>query len=236
MRINADFDEPVALRPEDRAWVASPLAGVERQMLDRIGGEVARATSLVRYAPASHFAEHEHGGGEEFLVLDGVFSDEHADYPAGTYVRNPIGTRHRPHSAQGCTIFVKLHQFRADDRAQFARDVRGDGYWPTGDAGVTMLPLHRTPDEDVAMLRLEPGSGPITRHYSGGAELLVIEGRIEADGEAFAAGSWLRVPPGGVQTIVSADGALVWTKTGHLTPEALGDWAVASDQAGSAVT
>src|SRR6516165_7170873 len=55
----------------------------------RIGDEVARATSVVRYAPKSRFSAHIHGGGEEFLVLDGVFQDEHGDFPVGSYIRNP---------------------------------------------------------------------------------------------------------------------------------------------------
>ena len=122
MRLNADFALPVVIRPGDAPWVASPLAGVERQMLDRIGEELARATSIVRYAPGSHFSAHGHPGGEEFLVLDGVFSDERGDYPAGTYVRNPIGSRHAPFSREGCTIFVKLMQFDPADRAEVVID------------------------------------------------------------------------------------------------------------------
>ncbi|GAL13613.1 hypothetical protein JCM19233_4618 [Vibrio astriarenae] len=51
--------------------------------LDRVGGEVARATSIVRYKPNSAFSPHTHDGGEEFFVLEGVFSDEHGDYPQG---------------------------------------------------------------------------------------------------------------------------------------------------------
>ena len=96
MKINADFTKRAVVRPDDVDWIPSPMAGVERKMLDRIGEEVARATSIVRYAPDSYFEEHTHGGGEEFFVLDGVFSDQYGDYPAGTYVRNPIGTKHRP--------------------------------------------------------------------------------------------------------------------------------------------
>ena len=91
---------------------ASPQAGVERRLLDRIGGEVARATSLVRYAPASAFPAHEHALGEEFFVLSGVFSDEHGDYGEGTYVRNPPHSRHTPRTAAGCTILVKLRQMQ----------------------------------------------------------------------------------------------------------------------------
>jgi len=98
MLINADFSARAVVDTASMPWVPSPLAGVERKMLDRDGGEVARATSVVRYAAGSAFEPHEHGGGEEFFVLEGVFSDEHGDYPAGTYVRNPPGSRHRPFS------------------------------------------------------------------------------------------------------------------------------------------
>src|ERR1700745_2169833 len=114
-RINADFSERVVIATGDLPWIPSPQAGVERRMLDRIGGEVARATSLVRYAAASSFPAHEHALGEEFLVLSGVFSDEHGDYPAGTYVRNPPHSWHTPRTAPGCTIFVKLRQMSLDE-------------------------------------------------------------------------------------------------------------------------
>ena len=40
-------------------------------MLDRIGTEKARATTIVEFQPNSKFPEHEHVGGEEFLVLKG---------------------------------------------------------------------------------------------------------------------------------------------------------------------
>ena len=125
MRLNADFSARVVIRPVDYQWVNSPMRGVERMMLDRIGDEVARATSLVRYAPGSAFSEHVHSGGEEFLVLEGEFGDEHRLYPVGTYVRNPIGSSHTPKvGEQGCVILVKLHQFLADDQTQVVIDTR----------------------------------------------------------------------------------------------------------------
>ena len=116
MELNADFSERVLIHSDQTEWQASPMQGVSRRMLDRIGGEVARATTIVRYAPNSHFSAHTHTGGEEFIVLDGVFQDEHGDYPTGTYVRNPPTTSHTPGAAQGCTIFVKLWQFDPADR------------------------------------------------------------------------------------------------------------------------
>ena len=107
MQLNADFSQRALIRPTDSPWVASPMPGVERRMLDRIGDEVARATSIVRYAPGSHFDRHVHDGGEEILVLEGVFSDEHGDYPAGTWLRSPDGSAHQPYSETGCLIWVK---------------------------------------------------------------------------------------------------------------------------------
>ena len=110
MELNAAFDQQVLIHSDQLEWIASPMAGVDRRMLDRIGAEVARATTIVRYAEGSRFSEHTHSGGEEFIVLEGIFQDEHGDYHAGTYVRNPPTTAHTPRSEMGCTIFVKLCQ------------------------------------------------------------------------------------------------------------------------------
>ena len=106
--IFADLTEAAFADTEAMAWLTSPSPGVERKPLDRDGGEVARATSVVRYAAGSRFSPHRHERGEEFLVLDGVFADEHGRYPAGSYVRNPPGSAHAPFSDEGCTILVKV--------------------------------------------------------------------------------------------------------------------------------
>jgi ChrR Cupin-like domain len=120
MDLNSDFGARAAVHAARLDWTSSPIPGVDRRMFDRIGDEVARATSIVRYAPHSRFSSHTHGGGEEFLVLDGVFQDEHGDYSAGTYVRNPPTSSHTPGSEPGCTIFVKLWQFDPSDRTRCA--------------------------------------------------------------------------------------------------------------------
>lgn len=220
MRINADFSQRVVVRPSDYRWVASPMPGVERMMLDRIGDEVARATSLVRYAPNSTFAEHVHGGGEEFLVLEGVFGDEHRDYRAGTYVRNPIGTRHAPRvGKEGCLILVKLHQFdRADDRPVVIDT--GKAAWQPGDRpGVEVLPLHRFGNERVSLVRVAPGARWQARADPGGEELFVVEGDFRDGRGSYPAGTWLRSPGGrGQDGVAGAAGALVYLKTGHLPP------------------
>ncbi len=217
MRLNADFDQRVVIRPEAYDWVASPASGVERMMLDRVGDEVARATSLVRFAPNSSFDAHTHGGGEEYLVLDGVFSDEEGDYPAGTYVRNPIGTRHTPRiGSEGATILVKLRQFDPDDDVQ--KVVRTDTGFEDVAPGLSHIVLHEHGPERVRMVRFAPGT-QLDRHaHPGGEELFVIEGSYSDEDGHYPAGTWLRSPVGSGHAPRSDEGCLLWIKTGHLAP------------------
>ncbi|RGP40090.1 hypothetical protein BPTFM16_00366 [Altererythrobacter insulae] len=217
MKIRANFDEAVALDTETMDWSPSPMAGVERRMLDRIGGEIARATSIVRYAHGSHFSEHTHSGGEEFIVLEGVFQDEHDDYPAGTYVRNPVGTRHVPRSDDGCTIFVKLWQFDPEDQEQFSVDLNSIGLSDMSDTpGIARAVLSDRTNELVV---LESWGADVERHLGpdGGAELLVLAGQISFQGEQFAKHGWIRIPAGESMSVrAGEEGARVWIKSRHL--------------------
>ena len=215
MRVNADFDERVVVHTRELEWQASPMQGVERRMLDRIGGEVARATSIVRYAPGSAFSEHTHDGGEEFIVLEGTFQDEHGDYPQGTYVRNPPTTHHVPRSDEGCTIFVKLWQFDPADRDQFALDMDSTDLEEAGE-GMRSATLHADTREKVELVVLEPGAS-WTLGSEGGAEALVLEGSLAGDEIHLGLHDWMRLPKGDTLTLKTGpEGARIWTKTGHL--------------------
>ncbi|MDN3645856.1 cupin domain-containing protein [Pontixanthobacter aestiaquae] len=218
MKINADFDKRVVVHSDQIDWVPSPMAGVDRRMLDRIGGEVARATSIVRYTPGSSFPEHTHDGGEEFIVLEGVFQDEHGDYPVGTYVRNPPSTHHVPRSEPGCTIFVKLWQFDPDGRNQFSLDLDAENLAPVeGQKGISASTIHQ--DESEAVF-VEKWAFDAQRSFDapGGAELLVLDGLVIVDCEELGKHSWLRIPPGDMlDAQAGKNGAKVWIKTGHLT-------------------
>jgi len=217
MEINADFSRRVAIHAARLPWVPSPMAGVERRMLDRIGDEVARATSIVRYAPGGQFSPHTHGGGEEFLVLDGVFQDEHGDFPAGSYVRNPPTSRHTPGSSSGCILFVKLWQFDPADRKEIKLNTCGIPYEAAASRpGVEQLPLFRDDGEDVRLEKWMPGAA-ITLNAPGGAELLVLDGGFDEGGGRFEPLSWLRLPTGSVlQATAGPQGCRIWIKTGHL--------------------
>jgi quercetin dioxygenase-like cupin family protein len=195
------------------------MPGVTRMMLDRIGDEVARATSLVRYAPNSVFSPHTHGGGEEILVLKGEFADEHGRYPAGSYLRNPVGTAHAPRvGEQGAEIFVKLHQFDARDQRQCALDTTVAAWLPGRVPGYQVMPLHRFGPERVRLLRWPANTTLETRRFPGGAELLLLEGGIETNYGALAPEAWLRLPTG-AELDVSTGSApvLAWLKSGHLS-------------------
>ncbi|WP_108813727.1 cupin domain-containing protein [Loktanella sp. Alg231-35] len=214
MELNADFTQRALVHSESLDWIASPMPGVDRRMLDRIGDEVARATSIVRYASGSTFSAHTHTGGEEFIVLEGVFQDEHGDYPAGTYVRNPPTTSHTPGAAEGCTIFVKLWQFDPDDRTQF-RMVMDDGLTPIAD-GISAKTLHKDTKEQVRFVSLAPRV-TLNETPQGGVELLMIAGSGVEGGDTLTKGSWLRLPEGAPLNLTADDdGARVWIKTGHL--------------------
>ncbi len=208
MRINADFSRRVLVKFDETDWVPSPMPGVERKMLDRIGEEVARATSIVRYAPGSAFSPHTHDGGEEYLVLDGTFCDEQGAFPVGSYVRNPPTSRHTPSAPDGATILVKLHQFDPADRTEVHVDSAAED--------AARLPLFSDDREDVAIERWAPGAR-VTLDARGGMEIFVLEGGIEEGGDSLGRWDWLRLPTGTETTVEAGlQGARVWIKSGHL--------------------
>lgn len=214
MEINADFSKPAMFETDEMAWQPSPMGGVTRKMLDRIGGEVARATSLVQYAPGSHFSAHTHGGGEEFFVLSGVFQDEHGDYPGGTYVRNPPKTSHTPRSDLGCVIFVKLWQFDPEDRVQFRKNM-GESLSPLGDGTARGL-LHQDTSEAVSILQIDPHKTH-SLDAQAGIEVFVLGGAGRLGAYAIKKGSWLRLPQDetSIELKAASDGITLWMKSGR---------------------
>lgn len=217
MDINADFTQRAVMHGAQMPWLDSPVTGVQRRMLDRMGDEVARATSIVRYAAGSSFTPHTHTGGEEFIVLEGVFQDEHGDYPAGTYIRNPPTSRHTPRSADGCVIFVKLWQFDLADRTRIILDLNKIGCVNSAEqSGVAITPLFLDTQETVQVETWQPYA-EVNYHFPEGAELLVLAGDFNESGEQFVSMSWLRLPcDGRLAATAGATGAKVWVKMRHL--------------------
>lgn len=216
--INSDFEQQIVVRPDNYRWVESPMKGVKRMMLDRIGDEVARATSIVRYEPFSEFTSHTHTGGEEFIVLSGVFSDEHQSYKKGTYVRNPIGSSHTPKiGEEGATIFVKLSQFSKADTQQKVIDTHSQPWLQGLVEGLTVMPLHEFQSEHVSLVKWAPNTHFKSHQHWGGEEIFVLEGTFHDEHGIYPKGSWLRSPHLSQHNpFTKDDGALIYVKTGHL--------------------
>ena len=216
LEINADFSQRSLLHTAQIEWQNSPMKGVRRRILDRVGNEVARATSIVSYDPGSHFSPHVHTGGEEFIVLEGVFQDEHGDYPVGTYIRNPPESKHTPGSDDGCIIFVKLWQFDLQDRQSVTANMNQVPLGEDDRSGVKSHTLFEDARETVRLEHWAPGA-QVSIDTSGGAELLVLHGGFTESADTLEQLTWMRVPvKGSFEATAGSDGAKVWIKTGHL--------------------
>jgi anti-sigma factor ChrR (cupin superfamily) len=219
MELRSNFSKRYVVLPDEEEWRPSPIVGVERKMLDRIGDEVARATSIVKYAANARFSSHVHAGGEEILVLEGEFNDEHGHYPAGTYIRNPIGTEHTPSAGpNGTTLFVKLHQFDKRDTEQKRIHVNESEWFQGSVSGLTVLPLHSFGSENVALVRWAPNTIFKPHKHWGGEEILVLEGFFQDEHGLYPKGSWLRSPHLSEHLpLTGPQGALIFVNTGHLS-------------------
>ena len=216
MHINDDLTQPIFVHAAKLDWLQSPAAGVDRRMLYRVGEEVARATTIVRYAPGSVFPRHSHTGGEEILVLEGTFQDEHGDYPAGCYFRNPPGTSHVPAAKDGCTIFVRLWQYREGDLIQIVQP-QGEGQRVLPRSGCSSaIVLFDDGHEQVRIEDWNAGE-TITVANARGLEFLVISGGMSVGDENMEPQSWGRLPAGSdLVSAVGAEGAKVWIKDAQL--------------------
>jgi len=215
--LHADLKARVVVDTHALAWEASPCGGVDRKPLYRQGGEYGAVTSLVRYAPGSRFRPHSHPDGEEILVLDGVFSDESGDYPAGSYLLNPHGSRHSPGSETGCLLFVRLRQY-AGERSS-VRIATRPGRWAPGLVpGLSVLPLYSSDrhPESMALVHWEPGTCFQRHAHFGGEEILVLEGVFEDEHGRYPAGSWIRAPHMSVHRPYSKEGCLIYVRVGGL--------------------
>lgn len=218
-QINGDLSVRAAADSARMAWTPSPSGTVWRKRVHLVGSpESGQVTSIVRYEPNATFPAHDHPEGEEILVLDGVFSDEHGHWPAGTYLLNPEGFRHAPFSEPGCVLFVKLRQFPGRARRHVVIDTGALEWQPTSIAGVARKPLYAQSgfSDEMRLERWDPGADLGMRAYEQGAELFVLEGDFTDDEETYGQGSWLRLPIGTGHHPRSANGCTLYIKTGGL--------------------
>lgn len=220
MQLRADWSERVTVDSSVMDWVNSPSAGVQRKILERDGDEVARATSIVRYEPGSHFFRHAHELGEELFVLEGEFCDESGRFGAGCYIRNPPGSAHAPWSDGGSVLFVKLRYFDPLDQARVVVHTRETPWLQGLVPGLSVMPLHEFGTQHTALVRWAPGTHFNAHRHYGGEEILVVDGVFEDEHGRYPTGSWLRSPHLSQHQPFSREGCIILVKTGHLITDA----------------
>ena len=216
MYLNADDSQRIALNHNTLDWLKSPRTGVERRLLERTGSEVAKATSVVRYQPGARFDSHTHEFGEEILVLEGVLSDEHGDYPAGTYVMNPPGSSHAPRSDSGCVLFVKLRHLGVEQQHREVINTRAADWCQGMVPGLSVMPLMRQ-GLGSTLVRWAPQTYFNAHRHFGGEEIFVVDGVFEDEHGSYPSGSWIRSPHMSQHQPFSKQGCTIFVKTGHLT-------------------
>lgn len=215
--LNQDYSQKVVLKTATMNWENSPASGVLRKKLEREEAEQGRATSIVRYEAGSSFPIHQHPFGEEIYVLEGVFSDENGDYPAGSYLRNPAGTSHAPFSRSGCTLFVKLCYFDVHDNQQVVVRTQEQNWLPGLVDGLEVMPLHSFEGQHTALVKWRRHTKFRPHQHWGGEEILVIEGEFSDEQGTYPALSWIRNPHLSQHSpFVKNSETIILVKTGHL--------------------
>ena len=215
MNLHADLTQRVVIHHPDLPWTPSPEPGVERRMLERVGEELAKATTVVRYQPGAKFQTHTHDLGEEILVLEGVFSDETGHYPAGSYLMNPPGSFHAPFSEQGCTLFVKLRHLGPDQVVREVIDTTTAPWYQGMVPGLNVMPLMQQGSGSTLVKWAPQTYFNPHRHY-GGEEIFVVSGVFEDEHGRYPAGTWIRSPHMSLHQPFSKEGCVIFVKTGHL--------------------
>ena len=216
--LNQDFTKRVVINTQNEIWHTSPSSGVERLYLERDNlGEYAKASSIVKFRPGSKFDNHTHDNGEEIFVLEGTFSDQHGDYPRGTYLRNPHNSDHIPFSKDGCKILVKLRQFQNGDTVSIVKDTLKSVWLQGLVPGLKVMPLHTFQTEHSAMVKWEPNTQFNAHKHWGGEEIYVVEGVFYDQFGSYPKGTWIRSPHlSEHRPFTKNEGALIFVKTGHL--------------------
>lgn len=215
--LNADPGRRAVVDTRGQAWQPSPSGTVWRKALYRESGEFGPVTSVVRYMPGGAFRSHPHPEGEEILVLDGVFSDDSGDFPAGSWLFNPEGFSHAPRSEPGCDLLVRLRQYPGAQRRRRLIDT-GTAPWRTGGApGLLIKPLYDETGypEYVCLLRLQAGAKLPEQRFAGGAEFFVLEGSLSDEEGEYGEGCWLRLPPGAALALRSPGGCVAYLRLGR---------------------
>jgi anti-sigma factor ChrR (cupin superfamily) len=96
----------VAVDTNKLDWEPTSVTGVVQKTLYQQRG-FSDVMHLERWTPRADLGHAAYAQGAEMFVLEGEFSDETGAYAAGHWLRFPSGSKHRPSSATGCTLYIK---------------------------------------------------------------------------------------------------------------------------------
>lgn len=236
MQLRSDLSIPHVVDSNLIPFVDSPTQGVQRRMLDRTGNEVARATTIVKYSPFARFPRHTHTGGEEFVILDGIFSDDlSGDHGPMSYCRHGIGTQHEPWTGeQGALLLVKLRQMNDPTETPIITiDTENSNEWKiNSNENRQRLDLfsNTKTGESVWMEKWNPGfESDNWTVGQGGEEIFILKGDMnfenvdgtddENNKNHCTQGFWIRRPinwEGRQFKVKTEHGCQLFIKTGHL--------------------
>ncbi len=208
---NMDLSKKLTINTAKESFIRSPVGGVNSIPLEREGAESGRTTSIVEYIACAASQSHSHPLGEEIFVLEGMFSDENGDYPAGTYIRNPPGTSHAPFSKKGCKIFVKSNQMDLRDKKQVVIDTTKTS-WHPGYGNLEVMPL----TENAALVKWPKGERFVDHTHHGGEEIFVLKGEFIDEHGRYPKGTWIRSPHLSTHFPFVEEETIIFVKTGHL--------------------
>jgi anti-sigma factor ChrR (cupin superfamily) len=111
-------------------------------------------------------------------------------------------------------LFVKLRQMPADDRHAVVLEAAVARCIPDGQGAAHEVVLHETAVERVSLVRWPARYTDVRHDHPLGEEILLLEGDLADEHGRYAAGTWLRQPPGSDHASFTRGGCLMWMKRG----------------------
>jgi len=208
---NLDLSKKVTINTNKEIFISSAIEGLKVIQLENEVEESGRTTSIVEYIAGATAKSHSHPFGEEIFVLEGILSDDHGDYTAGTYIRNPPGTSHKPFSKKGCKIFVKLNQMNIKDKNRVVIDTNKTS-WHPGYGKLEVMSL----GENAALVKWPKGAHFLNHSHFGGEEIFVLKGEFIDEHGRYPKGTWIRSPHLSTHFPFVEEETIIFVKTGHL--------------------
>lgn len=215
-------------------WMA-PRPGIKVRELYQSGDSYR--ISMVRYAPGAKVPEHVHTGDEHSYVLEGSVRDAAGEYPAGSYLLSPMGSRHAVWSDRGALVLThrlgpirflsgwrpgqeapkegrgapQLYQL-TQDRESLLIDTGSEtgAAWEALCPGVQIMSMFEGSPGNykTALVRYRPGSSIPAHIHLGDEHVYVLSGCQEDEYDSYDAGAYIYNPMGTTHRVWSEEGCL----------------------------